>query len=57
MTGGTLDSATGLYKITPAAYAKLKSLFFTINGVRFSQRAILSTTITVAHASLASSLS
>ncbi|KAI0730931.1 acid protease [Earliella scabrosa] len=34
-TGGTLDSATGLYKITPAAYAKLKSLFFTINGVTF----------------------
>ncbi|KLO10453.1 acid protease [Schizopora paradoxa] len=34
-TGGVMDSATGLLKITPAQFANLKSLFFKINGVDF----------------------
>ncbi len=35
-TGATLDSSTGLLRITSAQYAKLSSLFFNINGVSFA---------------------
>ncbi|PBL00401.1 acid protease [Armillaria gallica] len=34
-TGATLDSSTGLLRITSAQYAKLSSLFFNINGVSY----------------------
>ncbi|EIW53588.1 acid protease [Trametes versicolor FP-101664 SS1] len=34
-TGAVFDNATGLLRITPAQFAKLQSLFFTINGVNF----------------------
>ncbi|KAK0500685.1 aspartic peptidase A1 [Armillaria luteobubalina] len=34
-TGATLDSTTGLLRITSAQYAKLSSLFFNINGVSY----------------------
>ena len=33
-TGAVLDNATGLLRLTPAQFAKLQSLFFTIGGVR-----------------------
>ncbi|KAN0081171.1 Aspartic peptidase domain containing protein [Tylopilus felleus] len=35
LTGGTLDSATGLLKITPDQYANLQPLTFNIGGVPF----------------------
>ncbi|KAH9893314.1 aspartic peptidase A1 [Cubamyces lactineus] len=31
MVGGVFDEGTGLYRITPAQYANLQSMFFTIN--------------------------
>ncbi|KAJ8495267.1 hypothetical protein ONZ51_g1815 [Trametes cubensis] len=31
-TGAVFDEATGFYRITPAQYANLQSMFFTING-------------------------
>ncbi|KAK0481538.1 aspartic peptidase A1 [Armillaria novae-zelandiae] len=34
-TGATLDSSTGLLRITSAQYANLSSLFFNINGVSY----------------------
>ncbi|KAK0233810.1 aspartic peptidase A1 [Armillaria fumosa] len=34
-TGATLDSSTGLLRITSAQYAQLSSLFFNINGVSY----------------------
>lgn len=33
-TGATPDSTTGLLSVTPEQFAALKSLFFTIGGVR-----------------------
>lgn len=35
LTGGVPDAATTLLKITPAQFANLKSLFFTINNVDY----------------------
>ncbi|KAI0643937.1 acid protease [Trametes meyenii] len=34
-TGAVFDNATGLLRLTQAQFAKLQSLFFTINGVTF----------------------
>jgi len=34
-TGAVMDAATGLLRITPAQFANLQSLFFTINGVTY----------------------
>ncbi|KLO09319.1 acid protease [Schizopora paradoxa] len=34
-TGGVLDEATGLLRVTPAQFNTLQSLFFNINGVQF----------------------
>jgi hypothetical protein len=33
ITGGVIDQAVGLLKITPAQYANLKSIFVHVNGV------------------------
>ncbi|SJL06357.1 related to Polyporopepsin [Armillaria ostoyae] len=35
VTGATLDSTTGLLRITPAQFSNLQSLFFKINGVSY----------------------
>lgn len=36
--GAVFDEDVGLYRLTPAQFASLKSLFFTIHGVRTHQR-------------------